>query len=94
MTTDPLLARITDCTNRQHDVDLEMLELAEELLDHAKRRIAMTGRLQKSLKTGLDAPQSSSVMVLPRVLRSGPAKRGDGPEYPSDVEPPHEAEAV
>lgn len=79
MTAAPLLNRIGEAVGRAHDVNLELLELADELKEHATRAFGMTERLQKSLKSGLDHP---AVVRLPRGILP---KRDDG--LPSDVEP-------
>lgn len=67
--SDPLLSRLTETVQRSHDVNLELLELADELREHASRAVGETTRLQKTLKGGLDAP---GVMRLPRGIKPEP----------------------
>lgn len=64
--SEPLLTRLHDTIQRAHDTNLELLELADELREHASRAVGETTRLQKTLMSGLDAP---GVMRLPRGIQ-------------------------
>jgi len=61
---DPFMTRLADCLGRSHDTNLELLELADELREHASRAVGETTRLQKTLKGGLDG--AATIMRLPR----------------------------
>ena len=87
--SDPLLLRITEAIQREHDLVLEMQELASEFTEHVSRMRSATERLQKRLGKGLDDP---GVVQLPRILQGGPTRRGSEYEtLPADSEPSYEA---
>jgi len=90
----PLLERITDIVQREHDLISEMQSLASELLDYTKRRRDMADRLQVLSKTNAEMttgeifytstdklPQiSEGAFPIPTVLQGGPTRRGNRDE--------------